>query len=165
MSIITRKTTERLTLISAVVLLGTVVVVAMNMQAHRGGDTASEPAAVVMSEEAERQAIFALMRATSEQPGNALDAGPVAVAGDYAVADWTQGSMGGRALLRKRDGAWVVILCAGDVLKTEEGLRRVSVPEAPARALADQLEELERGVAPERLAAMARFLEIVEMEP
>jgi len=122
------------------------------------------PEAAAGSESSDLDAIGELMHATWDTPDTPLEAGPIAIAGDYAVADWTQGPTGGRALLRKRDGAWAVILCAGDILTTGEGLIRVSVPVDEAHALAEELHALESNVPPERLQAMAQFLEIVEME-
>ncbi|MBX3428393.1 MAG: copper uptake system-associated protein [Hyphomonadaceae bacterium] len=108
-------------------------------------------------------AIEAVMRATWDRPEAPLDAGPIAVSGDYAVADWTQGDMGGRALFR-RDGSWKVVLCSGDGLRTTEGLQSVGVPARDARNLEVALTRLERDVSGERLAAMSLFAGVVRME-
>lgn len=109
-------------------------------------------------------AIVAAMHATWDRPGQPLDAGPVVVAGDLAVADWTQGEAGGRALMRHADAGWTTVLCAGDGIRSAEGLQAVGVPAAQAKALARALAEAERGVAPERLARMARFAGVVRMD-
>lgn len=109
-------------------------------------------------------AIEALMRATWDRPDAPLTVGPIAVDSDFAIADWTQGHMGGRALLTKRDGTWRVILCAGDGIRNETGLVSVGIPGRTATALARELAELERDAEPERLAAMARFAGIVRMD-
>jgi hypothetical protein len=50
--------------------------------------------------------------ATFDEPDHRLEVAPVAVVGDNAVAGWVQGNQGGRALLRKRNGKWVLILCS-----------------------------------------------------
>ena len=108
-------------------------------------------------------AIEAVMRATWDRPESPLTAGPIAVSGDYAVADWTQGDMGGRALFR-RDDRWKVVLCAGDGLRTAGGLQGVGVPREDARNLEAELSYLEGDVAMDRLAAMSRFAGVVRME-
>jgi len=116
------------------------------------------------SQAKDEAAILGLMRSTWDRPDSRLDAGPVVVAGDSAVADWTQGSMGGRALLERRDGRWRVVLCAGDVLRSERGLGQVGLHPAIASTLASKLSQAERDVPAVRLAAMARFRGIVPME-
>jgi len=109
-------------------------------------------------------AIEDLMRATWDRPEARLDAGPIAVADDYAVADWTQGAAGGRALLRKRNGQWSVILCAGDALRSADGLRALGITETTAARLSNDLIDLERDVEAARLAKMSAFAGIVRME-
>jgi hypothetical protein len=108
-------------------------------------------------------AIEAAMRAAWDTPDAPLDAGPIAVSGDYAVADWTQGEMGGRALFR-RDSSWKVVLCAGDGIRTAAGLQGVGVPNEHARDLETELARLERGVKADRLEAMSRFAGVVRMQ-
>ena len=109
-------------------------------------------------------AIVAQMRAIWEKPETPLDAGPVAVEGDHAVADWTQGARGGRALLRREHGQWVTVLCAGDGIRSAEGLQAVGVPAAEATALAAKLAKAEQAVPAERLARMSAFLGVVRMQ-
>lgn len=108
-------------------------------------------------------AIGELMRAMFDRPNAPLDASPIVVSGDYAIADWTQGEMGGRALLERQRGAWRLILCAGDGLRTENGLTALGVPAADAQALAHDLAAAERETSATRLAAMARFEGVVRM--
>ena len=99
-------------------------------------------------------AIESLMRATWQRPDASLDAGPIVVEGDYAIADWTQGEMGGRALLQRRDGAWRVALCAGDGLRTAEGLQSMGVERRASATLARILARVEENVPAARLEAM-----------
>ncbi|MBL8551401.1 MAG: copper uptake system-associated protein [Hyphomonadaceae bacterium] len=113
---------------------------------------------------ADEQAIAALMRAAWDRPEASLETGPIAVLGANAVADWTQGPRGGRALLFKRDGRWSVILCGGEPLRTAEGLSEAGVPLRTARGLAALLAEKERAVSSGRLAVIASFVGIVRME-
>lgn len=110
-------------------------------------------------------AIEALMHATWDRPGARLDAGPIVVEHDYAIADWTQGEMGGRALLhREAPTRWKVILCAGDGIRNEAGLAAVGVPAATARALAQALQRAEQAAPAPRLQRMSAFQGVVRME-
>jgi hypothetical protein len=65
---------------------------------------------------ADATAISQLLHGTFDRPNESLSVGPVVVSGDHAIADWSQGDMGGRALLRRKQGGWVVTLCAGDAI-------------------------------------------------
>ncbi len=97
------------------------------------------------------------MRARFDKPAARLEAGPTIVSGDYAVADWTQGAMGGRALFERRDGKWTIILCSGDALRNASVLKQARLPDADAEAIAHELSNAERSVARARLAKMSRF--------
>lgn len=114
-------------------------------------------------ETADVAAIESLLRSSFDRPDAPLNAGPVVVEGDYAIADWTQGEMGGRALLARRQTGWAITLCSGDGIRTRAGLSGVGVPYAIARQLEAELVRAERGVSRERLDAMSRFEGIVRM--
>ena len=68
---------------------------------------------------------------------------PVVVAGGHAIAGWSQGDMGGRALLRKKDADWEVVLCAGDDLKKADLLTKAGMSHASCKALAAALAKSE----------------------
>ncbi|HTU09744.1 MAG TPA: copper uptake system-associated protein [Allosphingosinicella sp.] len=99
-----------------------------------------------------------------DRPDSRLEAGPVVVRGDHAIADWTQGPMGGRALFRRHNGAWSLVLCSGDGLRDQGYLTRARVPAADAEALVRLLADAERSVAPDRLAKMRAFSGTVTAE-
>ena len=113
---------------------------------------------------ADRQAIRQVMLQTWDRPQSRLDAGPIAVSGSHAVADWSQGEMGGRALFEKRGEKWVVTLCSGDALRTEAGLLRAGMPANVAEELADELSVAERSIPAGRLAKMAKFAGEIRMD-
>jgi hypothetical protein len=115
-------------------------------------------------EDGDAAAIVAQMKLHWDRPDAPLDAGPVAVATGYAVADWTQGDSGGRALLARRGDGWAVIFCGGDALRSAAGLSGVGVPDDEARELAAELAAAEADVAPARLEAMARFNGLIPMD-
>lgn len=113
---------------------------------------------------ADAASIGQLLRGMFDKPGEALSVGPVVVSGDHAIADWTQGDMGGRALLRRKQGAWTVTLCAGDAIKSSEALKTAGVPQPDAIHLAQALAAAESSLAPERVAMFARFEGLVTMD-
>jgi hypothetical protein len=80
-------------------------------------------------ETGERQAITRMLHSTFDRPEAKLTVDPIVVEDAYAIADWTQGDMGGRALLPRKVAAWTLILCAGDGLKSTDLLKRAGVPE------------------------------------
>jgi len=111
-------------------------------------------------------AIRQLLLATFDKPDAPLAVAPVVVAGDHAVADWSQGAGGGRALLRRAahgGEAWSLVLCAGDGIRTADALRQAGVPAADADTLATRLAEAERAVSPERRALFSSFEGVVMM--
>jgi hypothetical protein len=59
--------------------------------------------------------VRAAIKAIWDQPDTQVDVDPVSVVGNYAMAGWTQGKRGGRALLRREHDKWAVIVCAATV--------------------------------------------------
>tara|TARA_R110002110_G_scaffold240881_1_gene457169 strand:- start:801 stop:1244 length:444 start_codon:yes stop_codon:yes gene_type:complete len=108
--------------------------------------------------------IVHLLKSTFDRPDAALQAEPVVVVADYAIADWSQDGRGGRALLRQHDGSWSIVLCSGDALKDEKFLADAGVPSADAPTLAKALAEAETDVTPERLAQFSLFDGTVRMD-
>lgn len=104
-----------------------------------------------------------LLLGTFDKPDAPLSAEPIVVVAEHAIADWTQGDTGGRALLHKKDGKWTIALCGGDALKEADFLVQAGVPPTSAAQLAAQLSDAERHVAPERIAQLARFDGVVVM--
>lgn len=105
-----------------------------------------------------------LLHATFDRPDAELVIEPVVVEGDHAIAGWTQGDMGGRALLRRAHGRWRVVLCAGDALREMPTLSQAGVPQAPAASLVRALAAAESGLDPARLAQLASFEGIMMIE-
>jgi hypothetical protein len=101
--------------------------------------------------------IIHVMMATFDKPDLHLQVSPVAVEGDYAVAGWTQGEMGGRALLKLKGHDWTIHLCAGDGLKSAEFLKNVGMSADAAAHLAARLAELEAKEPAARITQFATF--------
>ncbi len=110
-------------------------------------------------------AIRHLMKSTWDKPAEPINIPSLTVVADYAVAGWTQGDMGGRALLRKKADGWSIILCAGDQLKDVEHLRKAGIADAVARRLASEVALAERAVLPKDLAMYSRFEGLVMIDP
>ena len=113
---------------------------------------------------AEETSIAQLLHGMFDKPGETLLVEPVVVAGDHAIADWTQGQMGGRALLRRGQQQWTLILCAGDGIKSADAMQMGGVPPADAKSLETGLATAEAKLSPERLAMFSRFEGLVRMD-
>lgn len=113
----------------------------------------------------DEEAVRHLLKATFDKPEARLGVDPVVVSGDHAIAGWSQGDMGGRALLRRKGAGWIIVLCAGDDLKSADVLHKVGLPHDAAKGLADRLADAEKSVAPERLALFSTFEGLVMVAP
>ena len=102
-------------------------------------------------------AIRTLLHQTYDQPGKVLSLEPIVAQGPDAIVGWTQGSMGGRALLQKHNGQWAIVLCAGDALKDAAYLQQVGVGADAADSLTATLIKAERELPADRLALFALF--------
>ncbi|MBD1206221.1 MAG: copper chaperone PCu(A)C [Rhodobacteraceae bacterium] len=81
---------------------------------HGGHDMASMVDQTGLSD---AEAVVAVMKAQFDTPENPLTVTPVVIEGAHALASWEQGGEGGRALLRKADMGWEIILCGGEDLR------------------------------------------------
>lgn len=108
--------------------------------------------------------IKALMAGMFDRPDSKLEVDPVVVVSDHAIAGWSQGDMGGRALLRRKGRDWQLILCSGDQLKSVDNLVKMGLPADMARPLAAKLSEAESKLPSQRLALFAKFDGIVMMD-
>lgn len=109
------------------------------------------------------EAIASVLHARFDKPGAELIIDPIAADGAFAVAGWTQGEGGGRALLQKGGKGWFVVLCGGESLRTMQGLIRLGVPQHQAVAIVKELAREEKKLSADRLARMARFVGEVRM--
>ena len=92
----------------------------------------------------DEQAVSAALKKQFDRPDAPLNVSPVTVDGEHALAGWTQGPQGGRALLKRHGSTWEVLVCGGDELQrasllTEAGLaapaaQRLSRAQAAAEA-------------------------------
>lgn len=114
---------------------------------------------------AEEAAIRQTIQSTWDTPQARVEVDPVVVVGRHAVAGWTQGPRGGRALMvLGKDGRWAVAVCAGDALKDAKVLESAGLTAAEAGQLSAALVRAERSVPASRLAQFASFGGLVHMD-
>ena len=114
------------------------------------GDAASDTTGM-----ADAEAIRAVLVAESDTPENPLSVEPVVMDGDHALASWSQGDEGGRALLAKRGGAWVLVLFAGADLRLPSFLKTHGV--SGAASLSARFNAAEDGLGADRVALHSSF--------
>lgn len=112
----------------------------------------------------DEDAVRDLLHSTFDKPEAKLVIAPVVAKAGYAIAGWTQGEMGGRALLHNKHGRWTIILCAGDGIRSAEALQRAGIAPDVAGELAEALAQAEQAVPADRLAMFARFEGLLRMD-
>lgn len=112
----------------------------------------------------DEEAVRSLLHTTFDKTESRLVVDPVVAKEGYAIAGWSQGDMGGRALLHKKHGSWTLILCAGDGIKSAEGLGSAGLPPEAAGSLAEALARAEKNISADRLALFAKFEGLVRMD-
>ena len=84
-------------------------------------------------EDADDRAVRQLMMNMYDKPEAPLGVEAVVVEQDVAIADWSQGELGGRALLRRKDGAWQYCNMRGRRAQIERQSRKAGHSEAGRR--------------------------------
>lgn len=121
-------------------------------------------ARVLASEAGAEAEIEGLLHSMFDKPDAVLTVSPIVVGGGFAIADWTQGEMGGRALLRRKQASWVIVLCAGDGIRSREALRQAGVPQQAAISIERDLAAAESKADPQWVAMLSRFEGMVTMD-
>jgi hypothetical protein len=86
------------------------------------------------------------------------------IVGAHAIAGWTQGERGGRALLKREDDKWSVVLCSGDPIKEVASLVEAGMNENEARKLSAELAQAEATIDSKRRAQFSLFGGTVTMD-
>ena len=107
-----------------------------------------------LTDEAQIQAVIGK---TYDKPNNKVNTTPISIADDFAVADWTQGKRGGRALMKRIDGNWEILACGNDGLKDTKSLVKAGMRERTASTIVKKLADLEKLEDPRRLAKFNLF--------
>lgn len=112
----------------------------------------------------DRAGVSQVLMSQFDRPDARLTVGPVVVAGDAALAGWSQGERGGRALLFRTGHGWQIALCGGDGLKDAKVLREAGVKGAAADTLARQLAAAEARLPPAHRARFSTFDGLLRMD-
>jgi hypothetical protein len=104
------------------------------------------------------------MMSTFDKPEAHLTVEPVVVVGPHAVAGWSQGERGGRALLFRHGTDWHITLCAGDGLKEAQVLREAGISASDADTLVAALAAAEAKLPAAQLARFSTFDGVIRME-
>ena len=132
--------------------------------AHGGHDAhAAQGATMAAPKGSDAEQITAIMKKQFDRPDAPLAVEPVTVQGNYAVAGWTQGGKGGRALLQKDKGAWFIAVCAGDGLKDAKVLQTTGMAADTAAALAKAVVAAESKLSKDKLKQFASFEGMVKI--
>ncbi len=113
---------------------------------------------------ADQAAIRHVLMTTFDKPEARLVVDPVVVVGKHAVAGWSQGERGGRALLVRQGSEWHITLCAGDGLKQAKVLREAGISKADAEVMAKDLASAEAKLPAAQRARFSTFDGIVRMD-
>ena len=92
-----------------------------------------------------------------DKPDQKVVTNPVAVVDKFAIADWTQGNRGGRALMKNINGQWAISACGADGLKDLKNLKDAGIPPNVAESLLTRLTQLEKPLDPQRLKMFSLF--------
>ena len=87
--------------------------------------------------------VIALLKAQFDKPDKPLKVDAVTSFLDYGLAAWTQGEMGGRALLKKTGDGWKITLCGGKELMSAAVLEKSGLPSDVAKKLVKEMAESE----------------------
>lgn len=122
-----------------------------------GHQAAGDQHSSKLSPAKDMQTIVHVMKKQFDQPKSPLRVAPVVVEGNWALAGWLQGDRGGRALLQKPHGQWVIVVCAGDGLRQAAALVQTGMPNDVATALSKKLQTSESRLPADTLKKFASF--------
>ena len=110
------------------------------------------------------QAIEHSMKKLFDKPHSPLAVAPVSIEGDYAVAGWIQSGKGGRAILKKEKGQWVIHVRGGDGLKQASALVQTGMDKATAERLAKKIQAAEAKLSADQLKKLSMFEGVVKVD-
>ena len=114
--------------------------------------------------EAESQEkIKALISKTFDQPNLKVQTAPIVIEGKVALADWTQGQKGGRALLRRKHADWEIIACGGAGFKDPSAIAVAGISKEIANNITAKLKTAETVLSPQKIKQLDSFDGVVTM--
>ena len=111
----------------------------------------------IADDKSANQQIQTLISTIYDKPNLKIETTPIVVVNEYAIADWTQGERGGRALLKRIDGKWAIMACGADSFKNAKNLADAGIPLPQANSLVTKLTAAEKSIDPHRLHLFSLF--------
>jgi hypothetical protein len=115
----------------------------------------------VFADPAEEDAIRHVISSEWSKPEAQVEVNPVITSDEYAMAGWTQNERGGRALLKKTHGQWMVLFCGGEKLTEQAELHKLGIPAEIASQLLLKLNAAEKNVSSQRRERFSSFEGVV----
>ncbi len=111
----------------------------------------------IADDKSENLQIQTLISTIYDKPNLKVETTPIVVVNEYAIADWTQGERGGRALLQRINGKWAIMACGADGFKDAKKLADAGIPLPQANSLVAKLTTAEKSIDPHRLHLFSLF--------
>jgi hypothetical protein len=100
------------------------------------------------AESSQSYVVVKVLKSIFDKPDALLSVDAVAISdsGQYSLASWAQKGKGGRALLRKNNGDWEIVLCGGKDLLNAEALVRAGIPKSESYLIVKKLKASENNL-------------------
>lgn len=115
------------------------------------------------TEKVSQEKIRTLISNTFDQPNLKVKTNPIVIEGKVAIADWSQGQKGGRALLRRKHDEWEIIACGGSSFKDPGGITAIGISKEIAQNITAKLNEAESKLSPQEVKRFDSFDGVVNM--
>ena len=136
----------------------TCLVIAIAGISYAGGALAHS-----QTNEVSQEKIKTLISKSFDQPNLKVKTSPIVIEGKVAIADWTQGQKGGRALLRRKHDDWEIIACGGSGFKDPEGIAAIGISKEIATNITAKLKDAEARLSPQQVKQFDSFDGVVNM--
>ena len=120
-------------------------------------------AAHSQTEAESQEKIKVLISKTFDQPNLKVQTTPIVIEGKVAIADWTQGQKGGRALLRRKHADWEIIACGGAGFKDPSAIAATGISKEIANNITVKLKTEEIKLSPQKIKQLDSFDGVVTM--
>ncbi len=117
----------------------------------------------IESKASAKENIIRAIKMQFDQPQHPVSVPVVAISAPYAVADWMQGTRGGRALLKLNDGHWQALACGDAQIKSVFKLEKMGVPKAHAEEIVQQLTLEETQLSQAEISTINSFSGLVDL--
>ncbi len=108
-------------------------------------------------EQSTEQQVKAVLMSQFDKPEARLAVAPVVIEGNAALAGWTQGEAGGRALLKRQKDRWVIAVCGGDDLTQARWLKDAGLSPDQAQRLSLRATKAEATLPASQRAKLSLF--------